>query len=136
MYRMTVQEVNESNQQEEELDVDVEEEDANTEDVEDEPNIQSHQIVKETEDMIEINLSNDEESLKKTSGNDTKENSRTIFKRALINSNDQLVAATSAMANGASIIYISKVSYSFYPYYVFYALYNICMINDKIICYV
>ena len=116
MYRMTVQEVNESNQQEEELDVDVEEEDANTEDVEDEPNIQSHQIVKETEDMIEINLSNDEESLKKTSGNDTKENSRTIFKRALINSNDQLVAATSAMANGASIIYISKVSYSFYYY--------------------
>ena len=114
MYRMTVQEINESNQQEEELDVDVEEGDANAQDIEDEPNTQSHQIVKETEDMIEINLSNDEESLKKIGGKDTKEDSRTIFKRALINSNDQLIAATSAMANGASIIYISKVRYSFY----------------------
>ena len=114
MYRMAVQEVNESNEQEGDVDVDVEEEDVNTQDVEDEPNIQSHQIVKETEDMIEINLSNDEESLKKIGGKDTKEDSRTIFKRALINSNDQLVAATSAMANGASIIYISKVRYSFY----------------------
>ena len=115
MYRMAVQEVNETNEQEGDVDVDVEEEeDANTQDIEDEPNIQSHQIVKETEDMIEINLSNDEEGLKKTSGKDTKEVPRKIFKRALINSNDQLVAATSAMANGASIIYISKVSYSFY----------------------
>ena len=100
---MAVQEVNESNEQEGDVDVDVEEEDTNTQDIDDEPNLQNHQIVKETEDMIEINLSNDEEGLKKTSGKDIKEDSQTIFKRALINSNDQLVTATSAIGTCESI---------------------------------
>ena len=109
MYRITVQPVNENSRQEEDIEVDDEEGETSAPGIEHEASIQRHQIVKETEDMIEINLSNEEDGLNKAGGKDSKGDSRTTFKRALINSNDQLVAATSAMANGASIIYMTKV---------------------------
>ena len=107
MYRITVQPVNENTLQEENIEVTAEEGETSVQEIEHETNIQRHQIVKETEDMIEINLSN-EEGLNIDGGKDSKY-FKTTFKRASINSNDQLVAATSAMANGASIIYMSKV---------------------------
>ena len=107
MYRVSVQPLHEEFQLGEETEVDVED-DTENEKMENEPKIQSHQIVKETEDMIEINLSQgDEELVKKSSRR--KEDFVTNFEPAAINSNDQLVAATSAMANGASIVYILQV---------------------------
>ena len=76
--------------------------------------IQSHQIVTETEDMIEINLSHaEDESAKKKSP--SKQAANNNLERAAISSNDQLVAATSAMANGASIIYMLQVIFMTYP---------------------
>ena len=108
MYRITVQPDHE-NVQEEEVDVDTEEEQPTIPETEGGSSVQRHQIVKETEDMIEINLSNEDEGSKKIYDKDSEDDSTTNFKRASINSNDQLVAATSAMANGASIVYISKV---------------------------
>ena len=108
MYRITVQPDHE-NVQEEEVDVDTEEEQPTIPETEGGSSVQRHQIVKETEDMIEINLSNEDEGSKKIYDKDSEDDSSTNFKRASINSNDQLVAATSAMANGASIVYISKV---------------------------
>ena len=108
MYRITVQPDHE-NIQEEEVDVDTEKEQPTIPETEEGSSVQRHQIVKETEDMIEINLSNEDEGSKKIFDKDSEDDSSTHFKRASINSNDQLVAATSAMANGASNVYISKV---------------------------
>ena len=108
MYRITVQPDHESIQ-EEEVDVDTEEEQPTIPETEGKSSVQRHQIVKETEDMIEINLPNEDEGSKDIFDKDSEDDSSIHFKRASINSNDQLVAATSAMASGASIVYISKV---------------------------
>ena len=118
MYRITVQPHHE-NVQEEEVDVDTEEEQSTIPETEGGSSVQRHQIVKETEDMIEINLSNEDEGSKKIYDKDSEDDSCTNFKRASINSNDQLVAATSAMANGASIVYISKVLIVHFPMYFY-----------------
>jgi len=107
MYRVSIQPLHDEFQLGEDTEVDVED-DAEVEKKDNEPRIQSHQIVKETEDMIEINLSQgDEDFVKKSSRR--KEDFVSNFEPAAINSNDQLVAATSAMANGASIVYILQV---------------------------
>ena len=116
MYRITVQPDHE-NIQEEEVDVDTEEEQPIVPETEGGSSVQRHQIIKETEEMIEINLSNEDEGQKIIFDKDSKEDSSTNFKRASINSNDQLVAATAAMANGASIVYISKVLIVHCPIY-------------------
>ena len=86
--------------------------DIDTEKNKNEKGHQHHQIVKETEDMIEINLSQEDEDAhselakkdKQSKMNDSK-----LLARAEINSNEQLAAAASAMANGASIIYMLQV---------------------------
>ena len=116
MYRITVQ-PDHDNIQEEEVDVDTEEEQPIVPQTEGGSSVQRHQIIKETEEMIEINLSNEDEGQKIIFDKDSKDDSRTNFKRASINSNDQLVAATAAMANGASIVYISKVLIVHCPIY-------------------
>ena len=116
MYRITVQ-PDHDNIQEEEVDVDTEEEQPIVPQTEGGSSVQRHQIIKETEEMIEINLSNEDEGQKIIFDKDSKEDSSTNFKRASINSNDQLVAATAAMANGASIVYISKVLIVHCPIY-------------------
>ena len=116
MYRITVQ-PDHDNIQEEEVDVDTEEEQPIVPETEGGSSVQRHQIIKETEEMIEINLSNEDEGQKIIFDKDSKEDSSTNFKRASINSNDQLVAATAAMANGASIVYISKVLIVHCPIY-------------------
>ena len=109
MYRVSVHPLLQDFQYEDNIEDDVDEETSvDIEEIENEPNIQSHQIVTETEDMIEINLSHgEEELLKKVKQSKPPQNAN--FERAAINSNDQLVAATSAMANGASIIYMLQV---------------------------
>ena len=116
MYRISVQ-PDHDNIQEEEVDVDTEEEQPIVPETEGGSSVQRHQIIKETEEMIEINLSNEDEGQKIIFDKDSKEDSSTNFKRASINSNDQLVAATAAMANGASIVYISKVLIVHCPIY-------------------
>ena len=116
MYRIAVQ-PDHDNIQEEEVDVDTEEEQPIVPETEGGSSVQRHQIIKETEEMIEINLSNEDEGQKIIFDKDSKEDSSTNFKRASINSNDQLVAATAAMANGASIVYISKVLIVHCPIY-------------------
>ena len=108
MYRASVQPLHEDLQLGEDTEVDVED-DTEVERTENEPRFQSHQIVKETEDMIEINLSQGDEVVAKK-GSRKNEDFVLAFKPAAINSNDQLVAATSAMANGASIVYILQVT--------------------------
>ena len=111
MYRVSIQSLQQDLPLEEDAEVDLGEEDVTEfQPSHQQQNIQSHQIVKETEDMIEINLSQEEDDFSKK---DTqyKQNFKSNFKRAAINSNDQLVAATSAMANGAPVIYILQVIY-------------------------
>ena len=107
MYRVSIQPLHEELQLGEDTEVDVEDY-AEVEKKDDEPRTQSHQIVKETEDMIEINLSQGDEEVGKKSSR-KKEDFVSHFEPAAINSNDQLVAATSALANGASIVYILQV---------------------------
>lgn len=110
MYRVSVQPLNQDSQYENDTDLDVGEEDyVEIQETENVSNIQSHQIVKETEDMIEINLSHGEEELSQKTPR-SKKTSYANFERAAINSNDQLVSATAAMANGASIIYMLQVT--------------------------
>ena len=127
MYRVSVQPLHEDVQLGEDVDVEVEDDIAD-ERTEAEPRIHSHQIVKETEDMIEINLSQgDEENLLKPQRSNKELISN--FKRAAINSNDQLVAATSTMATGASVIYVSQVI-SIISYHVPWKCFNI-IVQDK-----
>ena len=109
MYRVSVQTLVEDSQDEENVDVDVgEESNLDSEEKENEPNIQTHQIVKETEDMIEINLSHEEEEPAKKI-QQCKKVLHANFERAAIDSNEQLLAANSALANGASVIYMTQV---------------------------
>ena len=109
MYRISVKTLVNDSQDEENVDVDVgEESNLNSEEKENEPNTQTHQIVKETEDMIEINLSHEEEEPAKKI-QQCKKVLHANFERAAIDSNEQLIAATSALANGASIIYMTQV---------------------------
>ena len=110
MYRVCVQPDNQGLSFEEDTEVDIDmDPDTKAKITENEPNIQSHQIVKETDDMIEINLSNSAEELS-TKIKSNKKSLNLDFERAAINSNEQLLAATSAMANGASIIYMTQVN--------------------------
>ena len=108
MYRVSVQPQEHSADVGEDHNIDIDDE-VDIDDKIDETNnpvVPTHQIVNETDDMIEINLLNEEpnELSKKSSSCD--------LERASINSNDQLMAATSAMVNGASIIYMTQVNFS------------------------
>ena len=107
MYRVSVQPQEHSVDVGEDCNIDIDDEvDIGDKIDETNPVVPTHQIVNETDDMIEINLLNEEsnELSKKTSNPD--------LERAAINSNDQLMAATSAMVNGASIIYMTQVNFS------------------------
>ena len=104
MYRVSVQPQEHSADVGEDCNIDIDDEvDIGDKIDETNPVVPTHQIVNETDDMIEINLLNEDLS-KKSSNSD--------LERAAINSNDQLMAATSAMVNGASIIYMTQVNFS------------------------
>ena len=106
MYRVSVQPQEHSADVGEDCNIDMEEEDDIADKIDEtNPVVPTHQIVNETDDMIEINLLNEDHELSKKSSNPDLE-------RAAINSNDQLMAATSAMVNGASIIYMTQVNIS------------------------
>ena len=106
MYRVSVQPQEHSADFGEDCNIDIDDEvDIGDKIDETNPVVPTHQIVNETDDMIEINLLNEDHELSKKSSNPDLE-------RAAINSNDQLMAATSAMVNGASIIYMTQVNFS------------------------
>ena len=104
MYRVSVQPQEHSADIGEDCNIDIDDEVVIGDKI-DETNPPTHQIVNETDDMIEINLLNEDHEVSKKSSNPDLE-------RAAINSNDQLMAATSAMVNGASIIYMTQVNFS------------------------
>ena len=117
MYRISVQPTSDQNclyNENNEVCVSEDSKDGTEDEVELGGTIQSHQIVTETEDMIEINLSHGEDAPAKKKS-PSKQAANNNLQRATISSNDQLVAATSAMANGASIIYMLQVIFVVYP---------------------